>query len=283
MADQTSDATRTVSIAMTRRRKSHASRTALVMSAAIHGLLFVSGFYLVVSDAVRPTDTDAFSADMIEVGAEKRAMRRRPLRVKPIASTRATTPIPVLRDMPSTTADVPSLPGDTPLSLSAPAPSVVRVDARATPVRLPVAAARTLATPERPRLVAPPASTPRPKLDGLLANAHTQVFHREAPNITFHGGFDVEQIRLPRFRHRIVPRYPEAARRAQIQGVVILEARVDTDGSASDVQVVQGLGHGCDEAAVAALRASSFTPALRGEQPAAARIRIPYRFRMGEL
>ena len=55
------------------------------------------------------------------------------------------------------------------------------------------------------------------------------------------------------------------------------------DGSAADVQVVQGLGHGCDEAAMAALRASSFVPAYRGERPAAARVRIPYRFRMGEL
>jgi outer membrane biosynthesis protein TonB len=46
--------------------------------------------------------------------------------------------------------------------------------------------------------------------------------------------------------------------------------------------VIQGLGSGCDEAAVAAMRQSTFTPAYAGSEPVPVRIRIPYRFAINE-
>lgn len=45
-------------------------------------------------------------------------------------------------------------------------------------------------------------------------------------------------------------RYPGAASRANIQGRVFLQFVVNTDGSITDVQVVKGVGFGCDEEAV---------------------------------
>ena len=64
------------------------------------------------------------------------------------------------------------------------------------------------------------------------------------------------------------------------QGVVILEAEIGVDGSAQDITVIQKLGYGCDEAAIAALKASRFRSAKQNAKPVAIRIQIPYRFQL---
>ena len=54
--------------------------------------------------------------------------------------------------------------------------------------------------------------------------------------------------------------YPEIAKRQQIQGKVFLLAYIDEKGKVDDVKVIRGIGGGCDEAAVDAVKKSSFTP-----------------------
>ena len=84
-----------------------------------------------------------------------------------------------------------------------------------------------------------------------------------------------------RFSRKVEPRYPEAARAAHIQGRVLLEATIGVDGKARDIQVLEVIGVnglGCEEAAVQALKASQFMPAMQGEIAISQRIRIPYRF-----
>ena len=84
-----------------------------------------------------------------------------------------------------------------------------------------------------------------------------------------------------RFSCKVEPRYPEAARAAHIQGRVLLEATIGVDGKARDIQVLEVIGVnglGCEEAAVQALKASQFMPAMQGEIAISQRIRIPYRF-----
>ncbi len=82
----------------------------------------------------------------------------------------------------------------------------------------------------------------------------------------------------PRLINKVEPKYPESARRAQKEGVVMLEATIGVDGMARDIQVVESLGFGCDEAAAKALKASRFAPAKQGKTAVPMRIRIPYRF-----
>jgi TonB family protein len=65
----------------------------------------------------------------------------------------------------------------------------------------------------------------------------------------FKGGLKVFGAYVSRNLH-----YPDDARRAKIQGRVILGFIVDRDGSIRDVEVVKGLGYGCDEVAVKALK-----------------------------
>jgi TonB family protein len=65
------------------------------------------------------------------------------------------------------------------------------------------------------------------------------------------------------------PVYPEEARMAHVQGVVILQTIIDTLGKVTNVRVLKGLPSGLTEAAVAAVREWKFNPATLDGQPVA--------------
>jgi len=74
------------------------------------------------------------------------------------------------------------------------------------------------------------------------------------------------------------PIYPDAAKRAQIQGVVVLEAVVGPDGNVENLTTLRGLPLGLTEAAIQAVRRWRYEPAtLRGE-PVPVKYIIPVRF-----
>lgn len=74
--------------------------------------------------------------------------------------------------------------------------------------------------------------------------------------------------------------YPEFARRSGVAGRVILQFIVNTDGSVSDAIVVRGIGGGCDEAALEAIRNTRFTPGLQRGRPVRVRMALPITFRL---
>ncbi|MBZ0111724.1 MAG: TonB family protein, partial [Thermoanaerobaculia bacterium] len=61
--------------------------------------------------------------------------------------------------------------------------------------------------------------------------------------------------------HAPPPLYPEPARRARLQGVAIVEAIVDTEGSVTAVRVLKSPGMRMGEAAAEAIREWTFEPA----------------------
>jgi protein TonB len=65
------------------------------------------------------------------------------------------------------------------------------------------------------------------------------------------------------------PRYTELARRAGVQGTVILEAVIDKKGRVSNVRVLKGLPMGLDAEAVAAVKDWVFDPADMDGRPVA--------------
>lgn len=84
-----------------------------------------------------------------------------------------------------------------------------------------------------------------------------------------------------RFFRKVDPIYPESARLSHMEGLVVLEATIGTDGIARDIKVIKVIeisGLGCEEAAITALKASRFVPAKRGKIVVSQRLRIPYRF-----
>jgi protein TonB len=64
----------------------------------------------------------------------------------------------------------------------------------------------------------------------------------------------------------VIPRYPAMARRAGIQGAVVVRGIVRRDGTIDNVEVIKDLPQGLGDAASEAVRRWRFRPAtVRGE------------------
>ncbi|MYA71121.1 energy transducer TonB [Candidatus Poribacteria bacterium] len=122
-----------------------------------------------------------------------------------------------------------------------------------------------------------PKRMPRPQWTSTpLAIAGTQA--AELPPIS---ALLNEPTQNAKFFRKVDPIYPESARLSHKQGLVVLEATIGVDGIARNIKVVKVVevsGLECEEAAVAALKASQFVPAKQGKVVVSQRLRIPYRF-----
>ncbi len=76
------------------------------------------------------------------------------------------------------------------------------------------------------------------------------------------------------------PGYTDDALAAAIEGKVRVQLTVDETGKVIDVKLISGLGHGLDEAALAAARRATFEPALRCGKPTQATFSIAMRFKL---
>jgi protein TonB len=76
------------------------------------------------------------------------------------------------------------------------------------------------------------------------------------------------------------PGYTEDAQSAAIEGKVRIQLTVDETGKVVDVKLIQGLGHGLDEAALQAARRATFEPALRCGKPTSATFTLAMRFKL---
>ena len=85
----------------------------------------------------------------------------------------------------------------------------------------------------------------------------------------------------PRFKNQQKPVYPKEAIIAQKEGKVILLATIDVSGIAKDIKALTQIGFGFEEAAIEALKKSTFHPAFRLGKPASSVVRIPYEFKLG--
>ena len=74
------------------------------------------------------------------------------------------------------------------------------------------------------------------------------------------------------------PPYPEAARRAGIEGTVELEVAIDASGKVTDVEVVRGLPLGLSESAAESVRRWTWRPARTASGPVASRKTVRIRF-----
>jgi protein TonB len=66
---------------------------------------------------------------------------------------------------------------------------------------------------------------------------------------------------------RVQPRYTEPARKAGVQGTVIVEAVIDEQGRVTNLKVMKALPMGLDQAAADAVRQWRFKPAMLGTRP----------------
>ena len=84
----------------------------------------------------------------------------------------------------------------------------------------------------------------------------------------------------PRLLEEIRPRYTEEARQAGIEGEVILEIVVRSDGTVGEMRVLRRLGSGLDEQAIEAVRHWRFEPARRLGSPVDVMVEVAVEFRV---
>lgn len=81
---------------------------------------------------------------------------------------------------------------------------------------------------------------------------------------------------------RVDPQYPARAKKAGLQGTVLLRIIILADGSATGIRVVRSLDPDLDEQAVLALQKCRFQPAILDWQPVASEAKVKVDFRLTE-
>ena len=85
----------------------------------------------------------------------------------------------------------------------------------------------------------------------------------------------------PAFQVHEEPTYPERARRAGVEGEVVVKILLSAQGDVIEVRLVRSSGSRLlDDAALAAAHASRFTPARRDQVPVEAEAMATYRFEL---
>lgn len=87
-------------------------------------------------------------------------------------------------------------------------------------------------------------------------------------------------ITPPGLLHEVKPDYTEDARRRGLEGEVLLEIVVRSDGSVGSVRLLRGLGSGLDQRAIEAVRQWRFSPARRHGTPVDVMVEVAMEFRL---
>ncbi|HEC31371.1 MAG TPA: energy transducer TonB [Deltaproteobacteria bacterium] len=75
--------------------------------------------------------------------------------------------------------------------------------------------------------------------------------------------------------------YPEIAKKAGVEGRVIIWAKIDEKGNVIKTKVMKSLGNvGCDDAAIAAIKKTKWKPAMQRDKPVTVWVAIPVEFRL---
>jgi TonB family protein len=120
------------------------------------------------------------------------------------------------------------------------------------------------ATEVAPGVPAPPGTRERPGFD---ASRQDSGLREVDPDALAGGALRIGgTIKAPTKIRHVNPVYPPDAMDARVQGVVIIECRIEPDGTVSDVQVLRSIPM-LDEAAIQAVQQWEFTPTLLNGVP----------------
>jgi len=144
------------------------------------------------------------------------------------------------------------------------APVAQEAPSEATPTPRPATRPAPRATPRR----APPVAQAPPTTEAP-APAPT-------PRGPVRVGGDIQE---PKKIKHVNPAYPETAKRARAQGMVILECNISTEGRVTDVKVLRGVPL-LDQAAIDAVRQWVYTPTLLNGTPVPVVMTVTVNFRL---
>lgn len=76
--------------------------------------------------------------------------------------------------------------------------------------------------------------------------------------------------------------YPEMAKKAKIEGKVYVLVLISEKGTVDDAKVIKGIGQGCDEAALSAIKKAKFNPGKNGGAPIKAKLTMAINFKLNK-
>ncbi len=82
----------------------------------------------------------------------------------------------------------------------------------------------------------------------------------------------------PAFLHRVMPEYPLLAKKLGKEGKVVLRLTIDNRGNLVDIEVIKKADYGFTEAAIEAVKRSTFLPAKKDGRPIASKAILPISF-----
>ena len=84
----------------------------------------------------------------------------------------------------------------------------------------------------------------------------------------------------PQVISSVEPEFSEEARKAKVQGNVLVALWVDTNGNPTHVRVLRGIGMGLDEKAIEAVRQYKFRPGMENGKPVTTEVNIDINFQI---
>jgi TonB family protein len=119
------------------------------------------------------------------------------------------------------------------------------------------------------------------KLERHPASAEELSMARATSDAFGTGAFRIGNgVTAPQLVYRVEPEYPEEARKAGIEGTVVLYAVVNPDGMIRNVRVIRSLDPVLDENAMKAVRQWKFKPGMKDGKPVPVAASIEVTFRL---
>jgi bla regulator protein blaR1 len=89
-------------------------------------------------------------------------------------------------------------------------------------------------------------------------------------------------VKEPKKIHNVAPVYPAEARAAGVQGIVFIEATIDTDGNVSDAKILRGAAPALDQAALDAVGQWQYTPTMLNGVPTPVMMTVTVNFMLSQ-
>jgi len=136
-------------------------------------------------------------------------------------------------------------------------------------------------TPDEPEPIRVVDEVQQPELDLPSDDAVFGIPEGPPPAVDSDGPIMVGgEVKAPEKLVAPQPQYTEIARKARIQGVVIVQAIIDREGSVTNVKVLKGLPMGLEEAAVDAIKQWKFKPATLNGKPVTVYFNLTVNFKL---
>lgn len=113
---------------------------------------------------------------------------------------------------------------------------------------------------------------------GAYSASYSGLFQDGDPYLAFADEMPEVAGGLHELYKRIV--YPDIAKKTGIEGKVYAQVYVNEKGGVDDVKIIKGIGGGCDEAAIDAIKKSKFSPGKNKGTPVKVKLSIPVVFKI---